>query len=727
MNNLESIIQLLKETLSAQNESAQPTEDANRFNADAVSVSKDELSSLSNELTNALNSFAKLVASQKHISDLDQAIEQASSKRETEQLLENRRSSPQTMVSGESSSISDAGVLSELTKEIEGLAKAIDLHGIGGGGERADANKGMSQGAKVGLAAGAGVLAVGTAVNAGRGIGDLITRGTTSAVQAGREMFSPADKAPPTSGSTQPKQSMFVGEAERGSAPRLTTQQSYGTSRYSDALASNIKYGIDSARRASTFSGGDRSFSSHGTSGDYGDGSPGGEVNPPTSGIAGLLYNEGKRRGYDDYMSIAFVALSEKETGLKPVAERMKYTADRAKAVFKSRAPQPHITDPKAFANHVYRNTNGNKGGNDGWTYRGKGLNQLTGRGNYAAVGKRIGYDLVKDPDAVMKKPEIMVKAFYEFYEGNRVLKGKRSAKNQAEANRLVTDATGGRDGFSSESAFGQENLAKVNKFSAKYSAGGLASQSAASGTRLVGTGTFLHPMANQRITSRFGPRNTGIKGASKNHQGIDYGPVTQGTQGDPIYASAAGVVSFTGARGSYGNLVIITHDGPLAGYETRYAHLKSWLVKKDQRVKQGQHIAALGNTGVSNAPHLHFEVRQKGTPINPMSFLGDAKVVPSPNETEPTNEDSGRNVSSATDTGPAPTPRVRPQVDVPSAEVAIAKKMDECNCPPPVIVGGAQRGPSPLQYLNGVPTPTGPTKITARNPAKQYKMYFAA
>jgi murein DD-endopeptidase MepM/ murein hydrolase activator NlpD len=722
MNNLESIIQLLKETLSAQNESAQPTEDANRFNADAVSVSKDELSSLSNEFTNALNSFAKLVASQKHISDLDQAIEQASSKRETEQLLENRRSSPQTMVSGESSSISDAGVLSELTKEIEGLAKAIDLHGIGGGGERADANKGMSQGTKVGLVAGAGALAVGTAVNAGRGIGDLITRGTTSAVQAGREMFSPADKAPPTSGSTQPKQSMFVGEAERGSAPRLTTQQSYGTSRYSDALASNIKYGIDSARQASTFSGGDRSFSSDGTSGDYGD-SGGEQVSAPNIAAGDNVYGYvnralGANKTQWDIFRNTIAAIESggkydiyggsgnHYDGRYQIGRDAKI--DGAKTVGISNPG--HSKDPNAPERVTFRkNTALQENIFAGYT-----------AANHRFLSKR------KDYAGKTKEQQLQILG----YAHNQGMGG---------AAKWMTTGVVGADGFGTKGTKYTDALASAfrsGRSSAAGSAGGGGRggmggaggpSGTPDGTRLVGTGTFLHPTANKRVTSRFGPRNTGIKGASKYHQGIDYGPVKPGTEGDPIYASAAGVVSFTGARGGYGNLVIITHDGPLAGYETRYAHLKSWLVKRDQRVKQGQHIAALGKTGVGNAPHLHFEVRQKGTAINPLSFLGDAKVVPSPKETEPTNEDSGRNTSGPTDTGPAPTPRVRPQVDVPSAEVAIAKKMDECNCPPPVIVGGGQRGPSPLQYLNGVPTPTGPTKITARNPAKQYKMYFAA
>ena len=238
----------------------------------------------------------------------------------------------------------------------------------------------------------------------------------------------------------------------------------------------------------------------------------------------------------------------------------------------------------------------------------------------------------------------------------------------------------------------------------------------------------FLVPVGPSLvITSRFGPRN--IKnppGASKKHGGVDYGGGRG--RGEPIYASAGGVVTFAGMRDDVsGNVIVIQHEGPLKNFDTRYAHLDSVRVREGQRVNQGQHIAAMGSTGRSSGPHLHFEVRQNGTRVNPLDYVQAGRVMPAPDATEPTNEDSGRNLGNTRDTGPVPTPRIRPQIDTPSAEAAIAKKMDECKCPPPVIMGGGRgNGPNPLQYLSGMKPPSS-AKPVSRNPVAEYRIYFAA
>lgn len=96
-----------------------------------------------------------------------------------------------------------------------------------------------------------------------------------------------------------------------------------------------------------------------------------------------------------------------------------------------------------------------------------------------------------------------------------------------------------------------------------------------------------------------------------KRHTGIDYGA----KHGTPIFATASGQVTFAGWRSSYGKLVIIRHPN---GYRTYYGHCSKILVKKGQIVEQEQLIAKVGNTGIATGPHVHYEVRVNGVPINP-------------------------------------------------------------------------------------------------------------
>jgi murein DD-endopeptidase MepM/ murein hydrolase activator NlpD len=116
-------------------------------------------------------------------------------------------------------------------------------------------------------------------------------------------------------------------------------------------------------------------------------------------------------------------------------------------------------------------------------------------------------------------------------------------------------------------------------------------------------------------ITSRFGWRIHPIKGDRRFHTGIDFGAA----MGTPIYAIAPGRVEFAGERGGYGNAVIVNHGG---GKSTLYGHASKLYVKEGQQVTRGQIIAAVGSTGMSTAPHLHFEVRVNDKPINPRPYL---------------------------------------------------------------------------------------------------------
>ena len=126
---------------------------------------------------------------------------------------------------------------------------------------------------------------------------------------------------------------------------------------------------------------------------------------------------------------------------------------------------------------------------------------------------------------------------------------------------------------------------------------------------------TFIKPISGGRLTSRFGRRTSPTRGASSNHKGVDWGI----PRGSSVVASSGGTVTKAGWGGGYGYVVYIKHPG---GAETRYAHCSKVLVSVGQTVKQGQRIALTGNTGVSTGPHLHFELRLNGTPVDPYAYM---------------------------------------------------------------------------------------------------------
>lgn len=119
----------------------------------------------------------------------------------------------------------------------------------------------------------------------------------------------------------------------------------------------------------------------------------------------------------------------------------------------------------------------------------------------------------------------------------------------------------------------------------------------------------------NGRISSEFGYRSDPFNSSEKRHEGIDIAA----PEGDSIKAAANGKVTFSGTNGNYGKCVIINHD---KGITTLYGHASSLLVKEGQKVKKGDVIAKVGSTGRSTGPHLHFEVRISGTPVDPIEYL---------------------------------------------------------------------------------------------------------
>lgn len=117
-------------------------------------------------------------------------------------------------------------------------------------------------------------------------------------------------------------------------------------------------------------------------------------------------------------------------------------------------------------------------------------------------------------------------------------------------------------------------------------------------------------------LSSRFGLRSNPFTGkGSEFHGGLDF----KGATGDPIGATANGKVSFAGTQNGYGKVVVVEHAH---GYSTLYAHLSRIDVKPGQRLRAGDTVGLLGNTGRSTGPHLHYEVQLRGERLDPERFL---------------------------------------------------------------------------------------------------------
>jgi murein DD-endopeptidase MepM/ murein hydrolase activator NlpD len=120
-------------------------------------------------------------------------------------------------------------------------------------------------------------------------------------------------------------------------------------------------------------------------------------------------------------------------------------------------------------------------------------------------------------------------------------------------------------------------------------------------------------------LSSTMGPRADPVTGSRDYHNGLDIA----GDKGQPVYATAAGVVTQAGYQGAYGNLIIVDHG---FGLETRYGHLSGFAVQKGAHVKRGEMIGRLGATGRTTGTHLHYEVMANGRLLNPLQLLTQQK-----------------------------------------------------------------------------------------------------
>ncbi len=131
-----------------------------------------------------------------------------------------------------------------------------------------------------------------------------------------------------------------------------------------------------------------------------------------------------------------------------------------------------------------------------------------------------------------------------------------------------------------------------------------------------LGSGKYIWPLQSKgRISSYFGYRFHPILRKRKYHSGIDIAA----PQGLSILAADSGVVAFAGWNNGYGKMVILDHG---SGFSTVYGHCSILQVNQGQTITKGQTIAQVGSTGLSTGPHLHFEVRKNGVPVNPLTYL---------------------------------------------------------------------------------------------------------
>lgn len=145
-----------------------------------------------------------------------------------------------------------------------------------------------------------------------------------------------------------------------------------------------------------------------------------------------------------------------------------------------------------------------------------------------------------------------------------------------------------------------------------KYSTTGSVNTSLTTSKSKTNIGISLVKPISGTITSRFGTGST-IRRSS--HTGLDIAAST----GTPIVAASSGIVTFSGYKGSYGNMVVISHGN---GVQTYYGHCSKLYVSTGARVSQGQIIGAVGSTGNSTGPHLHLEVRVNGVAHNPQNYV---------------------------------------------------------------------------------------------------------
>lgn len=243
--------------------------------------------------------------------------------------------------------------------------------------------------------------------------------------------------------------------------------------------------------------------------------------------------------------------------------------------------------------------------------------------------------DIVTNDDEIFNKVKEQGTTYYRYYaiadnneeklyvsnfeNAEKIVDGlkEKSSSNIGNISIVEKYETQLKDLVSSEEAISKlyvepSKKVKVAKTNGKYSAKGSVNTALTTSSAKANLGISLIRPVSGIITSRFGAGSS-IRRSS--HTGLDIAT----SAGTPIQAAASGTVTFSGWKGSYGNMLVITHGN---GVQTYYAHCSALYVSAGATVSQGQIIAAVGSTGNSTGPHLHLEVRVNGVAYNPQNYL---------------------------------------------------------------------------------------------------------
>jgi murein DD-endopeptidase MepM/ murein hydrolase activator NlpD len=184
----------------------------------------------------------------------------------------------------------------------------------------------------------------------------------------------------------------------------------------------------------------------------------------------------------------------------------------------------------------------------------------------------------------------------------------KKVADQEARTRQVLNSILHDRKRLEAQLAALEEESREIERMLAR-------SQRAGGWARYSGTwsGSLLKPVPGH-ICSGFGMRMHPILGYVRMHTGVDI----SASYGTPIKAADKGLVVYAGWRGGYGKCVIIDHG---SGIATLYAHMSSISVSSGEIVRRGEVVGAVGSTGLSTGPHLHFEVRRNGCPVDPLSY----------------------------------------------------------------------------------------------------------
>ncbi len=259
-----------------------------------------------------------------------------------------------------------------------------------------------------------------------------------------------------------------------------------------------------------------------------------------------------------------------------------------------------------------------------------KTISEFLNNAEYISTISEYDRDMLVEFQRIVKDVEEQEALLKKEYEELEVMQNDLIAK-QGELNDLVENKADEIAQLSDDIGATQEKLKKLKEAAAEAerkqkeaaaAAAAAARNSSGSGggsagaSVVSGNGMFTHPCPGYTyISSEFGWRAQQIPGASTNHKGMDFAAGT----GTPIYAAASGTVTSASYSGNAGNLIVINHGN---GLQTYYMHCNSMYVSAGQTVSKGQNIGAVGSTGNSSGPHLHFQVMLNGTPTNPRNYL---------------------------------------------------------------------------------------------------------